>query len=603
MSRRSFGAALAGAAAMSLRTRLILVFVALSIAATALFGSMAYSASRDTLRRVALQSVEVAAQERTEAFRSRIEARIDRAAAFLGAAPAACSRGGSGGSADPCLQALERYRAIEGFSAALLTRPGSPPLLLGPRAAALGDVPAYPPGQIVRFGRDASDRPYYVVRARSPVGTALTLRFDDLRSLRDIFDETVGLGRSGETFLADERGYFITPPRHPVPAGASHPVTAEPMLLCLAGRNAAMLAPDYRRADVVHAFRSVDFMGGGCVMAHIEQAEAFAPSRTLGRRMVGLGMGLMVVFVLASVLLARSLSQPILRLATAAREIEGGDLDREIRAGGPGEIRALGGALTSMVSSLRQRTEALEEANQAKGAFLAAMSHELRTPLNAIGGYIDLMELGVYGENSPEQLRALDRVRHSQRSLLVLINDILQHARIEAGKLEFEIREVSVAHLLDGLEAVVDPQVRAAGLAYSVEPYPADLSVQADPERAQQILLNLLTNAVKFTPSGGRIRLSNGVRGRYVEIRVHDTGRGIPPEMMKRIFDPFVQVRNAGEGDPSRQGVGLGLAISRDLARGMGGDLAVESALGHGSTFTLTLPAPLRRKAEREAPG
>ncbi|HST61016.1 MAG TPA: HAMP domain-containing sensor histidine kinase, partial [Longimicrobium sp.] len=177
----------------------------------------------------------------------------------------------------------------------------------------------------------------------------------------------------------------------------------------------------------------------------------------------------------------------------------------------------------------------------------------------------------------------------SGQHLLSLINDILNFARIEAGELQYQLEPVPVAGLLADLEALVTPQVAQRGLAYVSADGP-EAHVWADAEKARQIVLNLVTNAIKFTEPGGTITVSYEPGTDDVRIRVRDTGRGIPPEQIGRIFDPFVQVDRHLTAE-SQQGVGLGLAISRDLARGMGGDLAAESTPGQGSTFTLRLPA------------
>ncbi len=240
-----------------------------------------------------------------------------------------------------------------------------------------------------------------------------------------------------------------------------------------------------------------------------------------------------------------------------------------------------------------------EAANRAKAQFLAAMSHELRTPLNAIAGYAELMEMGIRGPVTPEQREDLSRVRRAGQHLQSLINDILNHARLEAGRVGYDIQDVRLDAVVADVEALVAPQLRARSLAFSHDacaPDPPDRphAVRADPEKVRQILLNLLTNAIKFTAPGGRIALACEAGGDagsgLVRLRVTDTGRGIAPGALAQIFEPFVQVERHRTPE-SQQGVGLGLAISRDLARGMGGDLTAESTPGVGSTLTLTLPA------------
>jgi len=229
-----------------------------------------------------------------------------------------------------------------------------------------------------------------------------------------------------------------------------------------------------------------------------------------------------------------------------------------------------------------------ERANRAKSDFLAVMSHELRTPLNAIGGYAELIELGIRGPVTAEQRADLDRIQRSQRHLLGLINGVLNYARLETGNVRYEVTDVEVDELLATCEALVAPQARAKRITLVVPSCPTTLSVRADEEKVQQILLNLLTNAIKFSDDGGRIEVNCQEQGDVVAIHVIDNGRGIAQEKLRAIFDPFVQVDS--RLTRTQEGVGLGLAISRDLAQGMRGDLTVESSLGHGSTFTLTLP-------------
>jgi signal transduction histidine kinase len=258
------------------------------------------------------------------------------------------------------------------------------------------------------------------------------------------------------------------------------------------------------------------------------------------------------------------------------------------------------------------RAEA-EAANRAKGEFLAAMSHELRTPLNAIAGHVQLLAMELHGPVTDAQRGAFGRIEAAQRHLLRLVNDVLNFARLQAGRLEYDVRAVPVAEVVAELEPMIGPQLAAKALAYTVD-VPAGCVVRADRDKLVQILLNLLSNAVKFTPAGGRVALecvhradgsadgaavglgdgpadaaeAGGAEPAAVFLRVTDTGVGIPREKQGLVFEPFVQVDTTLAGRAA--GAGLGLAISRDLARGMGGDLRVRSAVGVGTTFTVALP-------------
>lgn len=237
---------------------------------------------------------------------------------------------------------------------------------------------------------------------------------------------------------------------------------------------------------------------------------------------------------------------------------------------------------------LEQRTHDAEVANEAKTTFLRAMSHELRTPLNAIEGYTDLLELEVQGRLNEEQRGSVQRIKYNSRHLLMLINDILSFAKLEAGRVELHPEPMPAADLFRDMYAQLRPLLDRDDLAFRIAPFDPGLTLHADPDRARQILLNLVTNAVKHGGAGCSIEIGATGVNDHVDIWVRDTGPGIPRELQHIIFEPFVQAPPARNGVSS--GVGLGLAISRALARSMGGDITLESAPGAGSCFRLVLP-------------
>jgi PAS domain S-box-containing protein len=245
---------------------------------------------------------------------------------------------------------------------------------------------------------------------------------------------------------------------------------------------------------------------------------------------------------------------------------------------------------TALLTERSARSEA-EAANRAKSEFLTTLSHELRTPLNAIGGYAQLLEMGIRGPVTPQQADDLRRILRSEQHLLGLINELLNFSRVERGDVPFVLGRVPVRGCIADVLELIAPQADAKAIAVSIECRDEDLAVLADADKLRQILVNLLTNAVKFTAPGGAVCVDCASEAERVTIQVRDTGVGIPHAKQSVVFDPFVQVHR-GTGAPL-EGVGLGLAISRGLARGMGGDLTVKSEPSAGSTFELTLARAL----------
>src|SRR5262245_8523199 len=261
--------------------------------------------------------------------------------------------------------------------------------------------------------------------------------------------------------------------------------------------------------------------------------------------------------------------------------------DRTIRVRRERARRARAEQLELLVT---ERTAQLTHEQEVKDRLVATVSHEFRTGLAAIGGYAELLALGIRGAMSPEQLKDVRRISEAYNHLTHIVDDLLSYSKLTSGTLRLDIAEVPVADSMRAVASLIGPQARAKNIDLEVEPVDESLVVHADVERLRQIVLNLLNNAVKFTPSGGYVVVACGSDGDEVRISVRDNGSGIPPDKVDEVFKPFVRLRSTS----GESGTGLGLAISRDLARAMSGELVAAGAAGGGSIFTLRLPRSTR---------
>ena len=335
----------------------------------------------------------------------------------------------------------------------------------------------------------------------------------------------------------------------------------------------------------------------------------------LAKRSFPFAIGLMLVGAFAGWLISRRVTRPLSALAIAADSIAGGDYSRRVQEPQDEELRRLALAFNHMaerigvshhelevrndelrtaqmeaiaarIASDSARIEA-QRANEAKTSFLAMMSHELRTPLSAIGGYTEILQLGLRGPLTETQLADLERIRSNQAHLLTIINDMLDLSQIESGQLSVHMESVALEEVLAQVEPIVAPHIARKRLGYTVDSSVHNIRVSADAERLRQILVNLVSNAARYSESGGEINITASAYGETVTIAVCDTGIGIPEDKIESIFEPFIQV----DSGPTRRtgSTGLGLPISRRLAQAMDGTLCATSELGVGSTFSLTL--------------
>ncbi|HEY7269410.1 MAG TPA: ATP-binding protein, partial [Dehalococcoidia bacterium] len=274
------------------------------------------------------------------------------------------------------------------------------------------------------------------------------------------------------------------------------------------------------------------------------------------------------------------------------------------------ELEALAAEFNAMAARLREsyadlerkvreRTSELEAANRHKSEFLANMSHELRTPLNAIIGFSDVLLTRMFGELNPKQEEYLGDILTSGNHLLDLINDILDLAKVEAGRMELEASEFSLTEAVRNSVTMVRERAANHGIALTYEVAPEADDVVADERKVKQVLFNLLSNAVKFTPDGGKVSIRAWREADEVRVSVADTGIGIAPQDLEVIFEEF---RQASDVDGrSHEGTGLGLTLTKRMVELHGGRIAVESEPGKGSTFMFTLAAAAAARAAETA--
>jgi signal transduction histidine kinase len=373
------------------------------------------------------------------------------------------------------------------------------------------------------------------------------------------------------------------------------------------------------------------------IVTEVPVATVLAAPRSGLRRLLVIGALLLLAGGIAAWLVSRSVLRPLGRLGAAADAIARGDYGRRTGVDRTDEIGQLARSFDQMVAHVESTHHQLDEryrearaltvqleaansklqhavtdleqaqleaqqASRAKSEFLATMSHEIRTPINAVIGYADLMEAGLAGDLSEQQQNYLLRIRRSSEHLVAVVNDVLDFAKIESGQMRVLRESRSAALSIESAVGMMQGRALSKGVTLSVH-CPADSIFLGDAQRLQQILLNLLSNALKFTEQGGRVSVSCERRHSHAPqsegaaacpwtcITVTDTGPGIPADQQERIFEPFVQ----GTAGYTRVhgGTGLGLAISRSLARMMGGDLTVESEPGRGASFTLWMPQPV----------
>jgi signal transduction histidine kinase len=316
-----------------------------------------------------------------------------------------------------------------------------------------------------------------------------------------------------------------------------------------------------------------------------QNQSSYTGSRNL---IIAVGAASILLALTLGFVLSWSLIGPIQRTETRLAEIAAGDFSKHVEVSNRDELGTLAVNLNRMNDELQRLYGELETVSRHKSEFLANMSHELRTPLNAIIGFSELLQQQLVGELNEQQLGYVDDVLEAGRHLLALINEILDLSKVEAGKMELDLAEVSLGATLESGVTMHAERAARTGIELGLRLDPDEITIQADERKLRQVVFNLLSNAVKFTPPDGRIDVSARMTDGLVEVAVTDTGPGIAPEDQELIFEEFGQAR--APSGTRHDGTGLGLPLSRKFIELHGGRLWVESTPGLGSTFRFTLP-------------
>jgi len=426
-----------------------------------------------------------------------------------------------------------------------------------------------------------AERGRLVLRARFALG-----------DLEPIFQDRSGLRENGEVILVDARGTPLTPPRHQT--RTSDVGSMKAVQQCLTGESGEILTRDYRDTMVISGFRPTTALGGGCVIANLQYSDVLVPIRRLGGAFLYASVVCVLLGIALSFLVSHAIAKPIARLAASARAMQTGRFDQQVASGGPAEVQQLSRAFSTMAGSIgdlveRERAARLdaEAASRLKDDFLATLSHELRTPLTAILGWASIVTRGPASEERTAQaIRAIER---SARTQARLVDELLDVSRMISGQTRLNLSNVTLNAVVDEALEGVRPAAEAKKLQL-VKPIDAPTcTIRGDAGRLQQVVWNLLSNAVRFTSEGGRIEVRLLEVDGQAEIRVTDTGIGIPPEFVPHVFERFRQADSSTTRPYG--GLGLGLAIVRHLVEMHGGTVKADSAgEGQGAVFTVRLP-------------
>jgi signal transduction histidine kinase len=585
---------------LSFRFSLGLALLVVNIGVAAVLATFAYRAAHDAIVDQAQRSVALVAESRERELTEMLERRQQRLEGFLTSLVSLCGErnGRMVSLEDQCLRTA--VRGLHNSERATVTEVRSHERLLS-RAGRTTDIRPPYPGQLARIEAVAGKGRLAMRAVHGDLAIDVQFSMDEVNA---VFSDRAGLEAHGEAFLTDAAGYRLTDSPSTIPT--AFPVSMSNIGGCVNGLTQTGLAIDYRGVNVISGVRPVKSIGGGCIVADVIYDEAVLPLQALGSVLVYVSGLLGLLGGAVSMFLSGIVTRPIKRLAVAARSLADGDLEAPVPVGGPSEVRQLGLTLSRMAASIRElvRSERqarfhAEAASRTKDDFLATLSHELRTPLNAVLGWASILTHTNYDKTRLSNgLKVIERNARLQSQM---IEELLDVSRIAAGRVKLSLSNVLVTTAIDAALESARPGADAKGIELTRHLDRQATTVKADPRRLQQIIWNLLSNAVRFTPGGGRIEVIARRVQETVEIIVRDTGCGIGPEFLPLVFERFRQADSSTTR--AHGGLGLGLAIVRDLVELHGGTVeAASEGENLGTTITVRLPAAARADQSDTSP-
>lgn len=553
---------------LSLRAQLTLTMAGLALAVCATLAYFTFRAASDIIEHDTARAVEAVADSQKTLLDRTLTAQFERLHATV-ENERECTN-------EECLFAsAQRLFAREQPDAVRVTKPGMRTVELGGWGA-LDALPAPSPHAIVQTFRDRAGNQRYAMTRSAEDGTTLSVVWTATR-LDPLFARSPALGKSGETFLTDSHGYFLTTPRYASDTGHTKPITVPAMQRCLAGEDGTLDDVDYRGVPILHSYRHIEAIGGGCALAEIDLYEAEAPVRKLQREILAVSaISALVAIVLAAYSSTR-LTQVIVSLGHYARRLREGDLAAPAPAiKGTREQEALAATLASMA-------KALHEEQQVRERFIGILAHDLQSPLSAVLLSTDLVKKATPVEPT---LHLTTTITNNAKRMSRMVSELLDFARSRRPEgLPVHPTEVDIGALTTSAVETI----RGVHPSHTIDLVcEGDLRARCDSDRVLQVVTNLLENALRYGASDRPVTVT--VRGKddEIELRVHNWGTPIDARELDRLFDAFRRGRDAAQR--ARGGLGLGLYVIDQIARAHGGRVEVVSSEAEGTIFTVHCP-------------